>query len=886
MRTPKNRLQELAQNLQQRQAHKSSATQGQQMGSSQLLVKAQSFDQSQPITLQFSGQQNSSPAGQKATVEAIAFDHNEPIELRYNQETRSYEHPSPTFAAAQSVDPSLNFGSEAFEVESFDAKPATVAEPPVPVRPEVVADQNQPTPVKSATPPAQSFAVEAFPEPKPTTPQEIVTADDFLEDLNAILNGEKTFDGNSNQVVDASPRATQLSATEPSLPASPPPPEDPAKHTSPHDVFDRLAQGLSLEPAPTAVPTSTYSNAHSVFDRMGKNMAFANSFDLGTISLEQRFDEFDRILDAEEKKTSSKDLTFASGLISNKFKNETPSIDTSTKIESLKAIDDNVESLDSDAQTFSFEGELKSKAAEVDVKSIVEEYSLKANGNGRGWEGLKANYAGTTIMEMLAQYRKNLVDQRLKDAIEATSQKGLVTFGDTGSSTPTSDYDVQLYDKGILRGNPGLVIKKFYADFRTEFGMESGTLFDTNIYDPSYRMPRPEVPELKIIAEVESEVSQTAPYKHIQDAGAFAKIRKFMPEDEWRRYRNNIQISLEGCSYKELTEKALDKADLLFEEYKKQMKQQQGELPIATQDPELRAKNELYVFHLEAVQQRRSEQLKCLKEYSAATTDLEKNEAWNKLISATQELKNSMVIATLWAHEAYHSEGPMTDVVGIEQKAFEKAIVQELKYFLENNKKNQKSAWIALKHFYDKDDIKHFYKIHFNDLYREFYKDQEDEFLEEKEYNYKDSKFAKAGMNRRSLGIWPRLWSVNENFGDALKDIEHYRQLKEHTFVKTAIQTSKYVKRLLIIAETLLEGLTDEYQQLKQINEALFAQRKTEPINKALENLAAGVWEGLEKLLKVNSETGDHDKIKAYERVLTELNLHINVDVRTKLSDD
>ena len=31
-------------------------------------------------------------------------------------------------------------------------------------------------------------------------------------------------------------------------------------------------------------------------------MAYANSFDLGTISLEKRFDEFDSLLDAQESK--------------------------------------------------------------------------------------------------------------------------------------------------------------------------------------------------------------------------------------------------------------------------------------------------------------------------------------------------------------------------------------------------------------------------------------------------------------------------------------------------------------------------------------------------------------------------------------------------------
>ncbi len=322
MRTPKNRLQDLAQNLQRRQAQKQSSKQEQSPKGGKPSVEAKSFDHNQPINLHTSGQGQPRQTDQSASVQAMAFDHNEPIELRYNQETNSYAPKASAYAAAHSVEPDLDFGSEAFEVESFDAEPVAVAQSisqpevveersqPMPSRPEVVADQSQPVPTKSAASPIQSHTAI---EPKPSALQEVATAEDFLEDLQAILNGEKTYDGNGlrsvsnqpQQVTEHTPQANQLSIPEPATPTPEPPPPspvEPAQQTSPHDVFDRMAQGIPPEPTPSE-STPTYSNAHSIFDRMGKNMAFANSFDLGTISLQQRFDEFDRVLDADDRKS-------------------------------------------------------------------------------------------------------------------------------------------------------------------------------------------------------------------------------------------------------------------------------------------------------------------------------------------------------------------------------------------------------------------------------------------------------------------------------------------------------------------------------------------------------------------------------------------------------
>jgi len=133
-------------------------------------------------------------------------------------------------------------------------------------------------------------------------------------------------------------------------------------------------------------------------------------------------------------------------------------------------------------------------------------------------------------------------------------------------------------------------------------------------------------------------------------------------------------------------------------------------------------------------------------------------------------------------------------------------------------------------------------------------------------------------MRREDLDPISRLQSVNENFGDALKDIAHYSQSRDKPFEKTAIQTSKYLNRLLTIAETLFpNGLPEKYKSLKKVNKRLYAQRKTEPFEAALQNLEnPNVWEELKSLGIQNIEN--------YKGELTDLNLHINQHVRTQNS--
>ncbi|MBE7383755.1 MAG: hypothetical protein F6J95_020355 [Leptolyngbya sp. SIO1E4] len=111
---------------------------------------------------------------------------------------------------------------------------------------------------------------------------------EFAADLQSILSGAKTYDASKSQVA---PTSAQ---TPPSVP-------EPAPNAHPsHDIFDRLSQEKSQARELPNQSAAVGNNAHSIFDRMGSSLSQATSFDLGTVALEQRFDEIERQLDREE----------------------------------------------------------------------------------------------------------------------------------------------------------------------------------------------------------------------------------------------------------------------------------------------------------------------------------------------------------------------------------------------------------------------------------------------------------------------------------------------------------------------------------------------------------------------------------------------------------
>ncbi len=99
---------------------------------------------------------------------------------------------------------------------------------------------------------------------------ETVGEEDFLADIKSILSGAKQYNPEAKALTDAqSGGVAQLK-------------EEARKHPQP----------VPESQAPAAAPPLKESE-HAIFDRIAQSMQYANAYDLGTMPLEQRFDNFD-----------------------------------------------------------------------------------------------------------------------------------------------------------------------------------------------------------------------------------------------------------------------------------------------------------------------------------------------------------------------------------------------------------------------------------------------------------------------------------------------------------------------------------------------------------------------------------------------------------------
>lgn len=100
--------------------------------------------------------------------------------------------------------------------------------------------------------------------------------DDFMADIQAILSGDKVYDKDARQVTE--------------------------KQAAQHSRQQSAGRdgGNGGPPAPDA------KNEHDIFNRIAQSMQYANAYDLGTVELENRFADFDRSSEQEQRAAREK----------------------------------------------------------------------------------------------------------------------------------------------------------------------------------------------------------------------------------------------------------------------------------------------------------------------------------------------------------------------------------------------------------------------------------------------------------------------------------------------------------------------------------------------------------------------------------------------------
>lgn len=197
---------------------------------------------------------------------------NEPPPQAIAPESHAYEVEDTTEPSPMPEDSTLE--SVAYETDSEEDTPA------IPVKATVVDFPSSPQ--KSADAFDFDELERAIGENHPAADKgDDRTGDDksFAADLEAILRGEKVYE----PATDTFPTAITVAQAQ-VAPAPAPPPQPPSPPPS-------QAQSVASQSA----------SPQDIFSQMGRSMTHATAFDLGTISLQQTFNEFDDILDQQEQ---------------------------------------------------------------------------------------------------------------------------------------------------------------------------------------------------------------------------------------------------------------------------------------------------------------------------------------------------------------------------------------------------------------------------------------------------------------------------------------------------------------------------------------------------------------------------------------------------------
>lgn len=507
--------------------------------------------------------------------------------------------------------------------------------------------------------------------------------------------------------------------------------------------------------------------------------------------------------------------------------------------------------------------EQSTKPPESDAKrsgsnfQVVQDYSwIRATLQElKSWDKVKQQF-GTDekTMWQLFDFRQWYVDSLI--GVLRNTYPGLIAKS-VGSQDPTSDYDITISTPGS--GNDVEAIKWFNAQVRKEFGVEPGTVFDTNLYAKDYLKVEENIDD-KAKAEQKSDRDLDQPNRGFskigslsQDVAALVKQRRYMKRVEWDNYVDTVVRNIPDPKQQKLIRHQYEEANKIYQvaayellgNVKKGMTP--GEKKGVEKHTKLGGEEEEVLKKIRdpKVQEMIRKQLLGTEELQAIThenSDLvlkKSNELYldrmakvrqiqetirklgtgepTKVEALKAQIQQILGEACFYAAEAYHSEGAVKHIVagiqGSKNPAEKTAIMNSLK-------------------------PEHF------------------------------------------------LQSFNEQLGDFLKDLSHYANAPDG---KIFYRSSKYLYRLFLAVAELrhyklkqLKSLTIESKSANQIaddiNSKLVAIRKgnIQFDSEDVKNMAA--VEAMNEILQVTTASGLKTKILAMAQ-------EFNVNVRSQITE-
>jgi hypothetical protein len=190
-------------------------------------------------------------------------------------------------------------------------------------------------------------------------------------------------------------------------------------------------------------------------------------------------------------------------------------------------------------------------------------------GCGNDWKKVKATYlANPATMKGLIAFRKRIVDGILK-TLDAQSGGKLVAKA-VGSENLTSDYDITLGSTDAS-GIEIPAVTSFNDEIKRMFGAPPGVCFDTNLYvkdfldvtdkilDPSGEPRR----DPEAMATVDTLLAED---RSDQDVAALTKQRQYMSVEDWLGYKEQVLQGLEAIPDEKARREAIQQNQTQFEE--------------------------------------------------------------------------------------------------------------------------------------------------------------------------------------------------------------------------------------------------------------------------------------------------------------------------------
>jgi hypothetical protein len=439
---------------------------------------------------------------------------------------------------------------------------------------------------------------------------------------------------------------------------------------------------------------------------------------------------------------------------------------------------------------------------------------------GHSWKKVKAKYLNDpTVMWELFQFRKKWVNGTLA-RLNAESGGELVAKS-VGSNNLSSDYDITLSTKSGT-GAEIPAIKKFNAACKSEFGVPPGFLFDTNLYakdflkvdDNLLATGGEKVSDEGVIAGVEE---FTAEDQSDQDVGALTKQRQYLGADAWERYKNGVIAKIGDAGQKKAATAQFEEAETL---YITKVKAKTDPLIAVLQGLPKKWDMEAEKNHASAKDRKHLEELveeldSLVARYQVVASDLRESA---HLETVADEIAH-------FVHE--HAEAEMLEVnndvyldkmtevrkIQDEHKTVDAALKEFGKpEFVEALKKSPKDYAEAAKIAQSGGDVgkkvKEYLEGRSHGLKARAKKEvaEANFFASEAYLSEGPLQHIVAAIQSGSPEVLAKmkpehfLGSVNEQFGDYMKDIGHYANPGE-----AFCQTSKYIERLLD-AIALLRG--------------------------------------------------------------------------------